>query len=241
MRTRYARTDELRDSATALRSEDLVESGVAVLRHRAPEHAVVEERGIDLRLARGPVELDMRGAAAEEVAAVSGYSGRRYPVPGSPPARMLPRRQSTRRDRPEAPPRGVKRPPLTEEEPCRATSVPMKMWLALAGSIAIAPTERPLPPGSATGCARRDRACCRQRATSSCRRRSTCRDRRRPRSHSIRSARPCPRRASSRSRRSGRRRSSRSRSTGCRCPTDASSAAGQAHCRPARRRRPRPR
>ena len=41
-------------------------------------------------------------------------------------------------------PGGVKRPPFTEEEPCRATSVPMKMWRGLTGSIAIAPTERPV-------------------------------------------------------------------------------------------------
>src|SRR6516225_927703 len=46
-----------------------------------------------------------------------------------------------------ADPGGVKRPPLTEDEPWRATSVPMKMWLALAGSIAIAPIERLVATG----------------------------------------------------------------------------------------------
>ncbi len=96
--------DEFAHCAAARRLEDLVEIGVAVLRHRAPEDAVVKERGIDLRLARGPVELDMRGAAAEEIAArrVTWVDGILWQ--GSPPARMLPRRQSTRRDRPEAPP-----------------------------------------------------------------------------------------------------------------------------------------
>jgi hypothetical protein len=43
-----------------------------------------------------------------------------------------------------AAPGGVKRPPFTDEEPCRATSVPMKMWLGLAGSMATAPIERPV-------------------------------------------------------------------------------------------------
>ena len=38
----------------------------------------------------------------------------------------------------------MKRPPLTDDEPCRATSVPIKMWLAFTGSIAIAPIERPV-------------------------------------------------------------------------------------------------
>ena len=46
-----------------------------------------------------------------------------------------------------AEPGGVKRPPLTDEDPWRATSVPMKMWLALAGSTAIAPIERPVATG----------------------------------------------------------------------------------------------
>ena len=43
-----------------------------------------------------------------------------------------------------AEPGGVKRPPFTDEEPCRATSVPMKMWSGSAGSTAIAPIERPV-------------------------------------------------------------------------------------------------
>src|SRR6266481_5812740 len=46
-----------------------------------------------------------------------------------------------------AEPGGVKRPPLTDEDPCRATSVPMKMWLGSAGSTAIAPIERPVATG----------------------------------------------------------------------------------------------
>src|SRR5256885_15976919 len=56
-----------------------------------------------------------------------------------------------------APPGGENRPPLTEETPWRATSVPIKIWLALPGSIAIAPIERPvateqvLPDPSAQG------------------------------------------------------------------------------------------
>ena len=41
----------------------------------------------------------------------------------------------------------MKRPPLTEEEPWRATSVPIKIWLALAGSTAIAPIDRPVATG----------------------------------------------------------------------------------------------
>src|SRR5439155_24770628 len=43
-----------------------------------------------------------------------------------------------------AEPGGVKRPPFTDEEPCRATSVPIKMWAGSAGSTAIAPIERPV-------------------------------------------------------------------------------------------------
>src|SRR6516225_6281849 len=46
-----------------------------------------------------------------------------------------------------ADPGGVKRPPLTEDEPWRATSVPMKMWLGLVGSMAIAPIDRPVATG----------------------------------------------------------------------------------------------
>ena len=46
-----------------------------------------------------------------------------------------------------AEPGGVKRPPFTDEEPCRATSVPMKMWSGSAGSTAIAPIERPVATG----------------------------------------------------------------------------------------------
>src|SRR5215831_12992969 len=46
-----------------------------------------------------------------------------------------------------AAPGGVKRPPFTEDEPCRATSVPMKMWFGFAGSTAIAPMERPVATG----------------------------------------------------------------------------------------------
>ena len=41
-----------------------------------------------------------------------------------------------------AAPGGVKRPPLTDDEPCRATAVPTRMCLALAGSTATAATER---------------------------------------------------------------------------------------------------
>src|SRR4030095_2419737 len=50
-----------------------------------------------------------------------------------------------------AEPGGVKRPPFTDEEPCRATSVPIKMWPALAGSMAIAPIERPVATGQVAG------------------------------------------------------------------------------------------
>src|SRR6476469_262409 len=46
-----------------------------------------------------------------------------------------------------AAPGGVKRPPFTDEEPCRATSVPMKMWLGSVGSTATAPIERPVETG----------------------------------------------------------------------------------------------
>src|SRR5262245_43135082 len=46
-----------------------------------------------------------------------------------------------------AEPGGVNRPPLTEDEPCRATSVPMKIWVGSAGSMAIAPIERPVATG----------------------------------------------------------------------------------------------
>src|SRR6266853_745509 len=35
-----------------------------------------------------------------------------------------------------ATPGGVKRPPITDDTPCRATSVPMKMWVGSLGSIA---------------------------------------------------------------------------------------------------------
>ena len=43
-----------------------------------------------------------------------------------------------------AAPGGVNRPPFTDDTPWRATSVPMKMWLALTGSTATAPIERPV-------------------------------------------------------------------------------------------------
>ena len=46
-----------------------------------------------------------------------------------------------------AEPGGVKRPPFTDEEPCRATSVPMKMCVGSAGSTAMAPIERPVATG----------------------------------------------------------------------------------------------
>src|SRR5262245_515656 len=51
-----------------------------------------------------------------------------------------------------AEPGGVKRPPCTEDKPCRATSVPIKMWSELAGSTATAPIDRPV----ATSVARAD-------------------------------------------------------------------------------------
>src|SRR5216684_6860919 len=64
------RDGRLRESAVARRLEDLVEVAVSVQRHRPAEDAIVEERGVDLRLSPGPVQLDMRAAATEEVAAV---------------------------------------------------------------------------------------------------------------------------------------------------------------------------
>src|SRR5579859_2642783 len=39
-------------------------------------------------------------------------------------------------------PGGVKRPPEFDERPCRASSVAMKMWLRLLGSMAIPPIAR---------------------------------------------------------------------------------------------------
>src|SRR5438105_1257863 len=46
-----------------------------------------------------------------------------------------------------ATPGGVKRPPFTDDEPCRATAVPMKMCVASFGSMAIAAIERPVATG----------------------------------------------------------------------------------------------
>src|SRR5205823_2656796 len=63
------REGRLRESAVARRLEDLVEVAVSVQRHRPAEDAIIEEGGVDLRLAPMPVELDVRAAAAEEVTA----------------------------------------------------------------------------------------------------------------------------------------------------------------------------
>src|SRR5579864_1501254 len=50
-----------------------------------------------------------------------------------------------------AAPGGVKRPPLTDDDPWRATAVPMKMWLESAGSTAIAAIDRPVATGHMPG------------------------------------------------------------------------------------------
>src|SRR5215204_116857 len=42
---------------------------------------------------------------------------------------------------------GVRRPPFTDDEPWRATSVPMYRWLEFVGSMAIAPIESLLETG----------------------------------------------------------------------------------------------
>ena len=49
-----------------------MEGGVVVQGRRAPEDAVVEERSVDLSLARRSVQLDVRHTTAEKVGAVHG-------------------------------------------------------------------------------------------------------------------------------------------------------------------------
>src|SRR5204862_3307600 len=67
-----SRSQRVCNRAVARRSGDLVKDAVAIQRHRAPEDAVVEKCGVDLRLgrSRGPVQLDGPAATAEEVAAI---------------------------------------------------------------------------------------------------------------------------------------------------------------------------
>src|SRR5439155_21768299 len=51
------------------RLEDLVEIAVSIQRYRPTEDAIIKERGVDLRLASRAIQLYVRAAAAEEVAA----------------------------------------------------------------------------------------------------------------------------------------------------------------------------
>src|SRR5205807_10656982 len=59
-----------RSRAAAARDEHLAEGRVPVQGLGAAEEAVIERRRVDLGLAPGTVELDVRDAAAEEIAAV---------------------------------------------------------------------------------------------------------------------------------------------------------------------------
>ena len=99
--------------------------------------AVVEHRGIG-RAGVCRVELDLGDAAAEEVRAVRGGRVDRSRWSRSARGSRSCRRWCSRRGRPDGEPGGVKRPPLTDDEPCRATAVPTKMCWGSFGSIATA-------------------------------------------------------------------------------------------------------